>query len=106
MPNSNIARQFDPLWDSHLPARLAALPLDFNIRLPRLLSLANFWSQFYEEANYAFEAEHLAPAQELFEKEDAELAARHAQACLQAASCLRSLSEDQLAASTESSRVR
>ena len=52
--------------------------LEYAIRLPRLLFLLNFWAQFYITAKYGFEAEHLSSAQDLFEKEEADLAVRHA----------------------------
>jgi hypothetical protein len=58
---------------------------------------ANFWSQFYLEAKYGMEAGYLAPAQQLFEQEDAELAARHADGCLRAARHLLYLPEERLA---------
>jgi len=66
------------------------------LRLPRLLFLANFWSQFYLEAKYGLEAGYLAPAQELFEMEDAALGVSHAETCLQAAWAVQSIPEDQL----------
>jgi HEPN domain-containing protein len=81
-----------------LLSKLAAQHLDTSVPLPRLLFRANFWSQFYIEAKYGFEAEHLAPAQELFESDDAELAVKHADACLRAAWSLLYLPEEQLAA--------
>jgi HEPN domain-containing protein len=83
-----------------LLSRLAAEGLGDCFLLPRLLFRANFWSQFYSEAKYGFEAELLAPAQGLFEKEDADLAANHADACLQAAWNLLTLPADKLAALT------
>lgn len=79
--------------------RLAAQDLH-HIRLPRLLFRANFWSQFYLEAKYGIEAGYLAPAQDLFEKEDAELAVKHANECYYAAFILRSVSQERLAALT------
>jgi HEPN domain-containing protein len=78
--------------------RLASHCLAFIVPLPRLLFRANFWSKFYLEAKYGFEAEHLAPAQALFEKEDAELAVKHANDCLGAARALLYHPKDQLAA--------
>jgi hypothetical protein len=55
--------------------------LEYTIRIPRLLFLLNFWAQFYITAKHGFEAEDLASAQELFEREEAELAVRHAEEC-------------------------
>ena len=72
--------------------------LDYTLRLPRLLFLLNFWAQFYITAKYGFEAEHLASAQSLFEREEADLAIRHAEECLRAASSLRFLDGEKLAA--------
>jgi hypothetical protein len=83
-----------------LASRLAAQYLDQSVRLPRLLLLVNLWSQFYLEAKYGLEAGHLAPAQDLFAKAEAELAAMHAEECLSAARTLRHLPQDKLAALT------
>jgi len=66
-------------------------------RLPRLLLLANLWGHFYLPAKYGF-AQYLAPAQDLFEKQEAELAVEHAGECHRAASELRHLSKEKLAA--------
>jgi HEPN domain-containing protein len=78
--------------------KLAKQYLDHTIRLPRLLFLMNFWAQFYITAKYGFEAEHLASARDLFNKEETELAVQHADECYRAASQLRYLDEDKLAA--------
>lgn len=78
--------------------RLAAQNLGYAIRLPRLLLLTNFWAQFYLPAKYGFEAGYLAPAQDLFVKEEASFAVQHAEECYQAALQLRFLGEDKLAA--------
>ena len=78
--------------------KLAAQYINHIVDLPRLLLLMNFWAQFYNTAKYGFEAEHLASAKDLFKKEEAELAIRHAQECYQAAMHLRYLREDKLAA--------
>ena len=92
---ADIARQ---IQERQLLDRLTDQYLDHIIRLPRLLFLMNFWAQFYITAKYGFEAEHLASAQDLFNKEEANLAVRHAGECYRAASDLRYLSEDKLAA--------
>jgi HEPN domain-containing protein len=68
------------------------------IQLPRLLFLANFWDQFYLQAKYGMEAGYLASAQELFSRDEAELAVKHANECHHAATILRFLPEDQLEA--------
>lgn len=91
---SSIAKK---IQEKQILDRLAAQYLD-QIRLPRLLFLANFWAQFYLPAKYGFEAAYLAPPQALFDKEEAELAIRHAEECLRASSHLRYLSEEKLAA--------
>jgi len=92
---SRIAKQ---IQERQLLDKLKVQNLSYNSRLPRLLLLANFWAQFYLPAKYGFEAGYLAPAQDLFEKQEAELAVRHAEESYRAASELRYLSEDKLAA--------
>jgi HEPN domain-containing protein len=69
-----------------------------HIRLPRLLVLVNFWEQFYIQAKYGIEAGNLAPAQDLFEKAEADLAIAHADECLRQANQLRFAPEEKLAA--------
>ena len=81
-----------------LLAGLADQHLDYTVRLPRLLFLLNFWAQFCITAKCGFEAEHLGSAKDLFEKDEAELAIRHAQECLRAATNLRFLDGEKLAA--------
>ena len=78
--------------------KLTAQYFNHIVNLPRLLFQVNFWAQVYITAKYGFEAEYLAPAKDLFKKEEAELAVQHAQECYQAASHLRYLSEDKMAA--------
>lgn len=90
---AKIARQ---IQERRLLEKLAAE--NVHIRLPRLLFLANFWDQFYLQAKYGLEAGYLAPAQELFDNEDAELAARHAQECIAAANQVRCLPDARLTA--------
>jgi HEPN domain-containing protein len=81
------------IQEKQLIERLATQYLNHFVSLPRLLFLVNFWAQFYVTAKYGFEAGHLASAQDLFKKEEADLAAQHAQECYQAASYLRYLDE-------------
>jgi HEPN domain-containing protein len=69
-----------------------------HIGLPRLLTLANFWDQFYLQAKYGMEAGYLASAQDLFRRDEAELAVKHAEECHLATIWLRSLPEDELKA--------
>jgi HEPN domain-containing protein len=80
-----------------LPERLKEHHLAGVVRLPRLLHRAGFWSEFYLRAKYGFETGHLAPAQELFEQEDAELAVRHANEVHRAAWALLHLAPEKLA---------
>jgi HEPN domain-containing protein len=68
------------------------------IKLPRLLFLANFWDQFYLQAKYGMEAGYLASAQDLFGRDEAETAIKHADECFHAAIRVRCLPEDQLEA--------
>jgi HEPN domain-containing protein len=90
---TKIAKQ---IQDRKLQARLAETGL--HIKLPRLLTLANLWDQFYLQAKYGLEAADLAPAQDLFENKEAELAVAHAEECWWAAFHLRNLSDERLAA--------
>jgi len=60
--------------------------------------MINFWAQFYNTAKYGLEAGYLAPAKDLFKREEAELAVKHAEECHSAASQLRYLPEDKMAA--------
>ena len=92
---SRIAKQ---IQERQLLDKIKKQNLYHSSRLPRLLLLANFWAQFYLPAKYGFEAGYLAPAQDLFEKQEAELAVQHAEECYRTASELRYLSEDKLAA--------
>jgi len=92
---SRIAKQ---IQERQLLDKIKQQNLYHSSRLPRLLLLANFWAQFYLPAKYGFEAGYLAPAQDLFEKQEADLAVQHAEECHRAALELRYLSEDTLAA--------
>lgn len=78
--------------------KLTAQYLNHAVNLPRLLFLLNFWAQFYITAKYGFEAEYLAPAKDLFKEKEAELAVQHAEECYNAASHLRYLNDDKMAA--------
>lgn len=78
--------------------KLTAQYLNHTVNLPRLLFLMNFWAQFYSTAKYGLEAGYLAAAKDLFKKEEAELAAKHAEECYSATSQLRHLPEDKMAA--------
>lgn len=91
---AGIAHQ---IQERQLLHKLAKQYLDNSVRLPRLLFLMNFWAQFYITAKYGFEAEYLASAKDLFGKEEAELAVRHAKECLSAANLLRYLEQERLA---------
>ena len=76
--------------------KLTAQYINHIVNLPRLLFLVNFWAQFYTTAKYGFEAGYLASAKDLFKREDADLAIRHAEECYQAASHIRYLSQDKM----------
>jgi HEPN domain-containing protein len=69
-----------------------------TIFVPRLLLLASFWAKFYLTAKYGFEAANLAPPEKLFKKCDADLAIEHAEECHRAATQLRYLQPEKLAA--------
>lgn len=94
-PFANIAEQ---IQEKHLVDKLTAQNLNYAVNLPRLLFLMNFWAQFYITAKYGLEAGYLAPAKDLFKKEEAELAVKHAEECYQGVSQLRYLPEDKMAA--------
>jgi HEPN domain-containing protein len=94
-PFEGIAQQ---IIQRQLLEKLAAQHLNHNVPLPRLLLLMNFWGHFYLPAKYGFEVAQLASAQDLFRLEDATLAVRHAEECHGAASALRYLDKDQIAA--------
>lgn len=66
----------------------------WNVNLPRLLFLMNFWGEFYLLAKYGMEAGSLATPKELFQTDEAELAIRHAEECERAASHLRYLAPE------------
>jgi hypothetical protein len=89
-----IAKQ---LREKGIIEKLASRHLSRPARLPRLLLLFRFWAEFYSTAKYGFTAELLAPAGDLFKKDEAELAAAHADECLLAASDLLYLPEKDLA---------
>lgn len=67
-----------------------------HIRLPRLIMLANFWSQFYLTAKYGFSVSNLAPAKDLFDYKEAELSVAHADECLYALRNIIYLPDDKL----------
>jgi HEPN domain-containing protein len=94
-PFEDIARQ---IQEKKLTEKLSSQHLDYDIPLPRLLFLMNFWGQFYLVSKYGFEAEYLASAQDLFKREEAELAVRHAEECQRAVSALRYYDKTKLAA--------
>jgi HEPN domain-containing protein len=71
--------------DHQILNRLKDQGLSYTIPLPRLIFRMNVWSKFYEESKYGFEAGDMAPAQDLFEKEDAVLAVKHADDAYRAA---------------------
>lgn len=90
---SKIAEQ---IQKRGLMDKLKEQNLGYTICLPRLLFLVNFWAQFYLIAKYGFEIGYLASARDLFNKEEAEIALRHAEECYSAASRLKNIGEKEL----------
>ena len=80
-----------------LPDRLEEVGLANSVRLGRLLFLLSFWAQFYEVAKYGIESGNLGSAKDIFDKEEADLAIKHADECHRAANELRYLPEEKLA---------
>ena len=92
---ADLAKQ---IVNRNIQERLGAEGFGYSIRLPRLILLVNFWSLLYQSAKYGFTAAYLSSARDLFDKNEAELAAKHADECYRAASELRYLSDEKLAA--------
>lgn len=84
------------LNNRNLPEKIKALYLGHPVNLPRLIYLVNFWSAFYLLAKYGMETGSLATPKDLFDKAEAELAIRHAEECLNAASAIRYLPVEQM----------
>jgi HEPN domain-containing protein len=57
------------------------------LNFPQLYLFSKFWSNFYTVAKYGYEKLGIGP-EKLFEKEEAELALKHADKCLHAANRL------------------
>jgi HEPN domain-containing protein len=70
------------LLESEFPRHFA-----YKENLPRVIFLTYFWGQFYTIAKYGIEELEVSP-EKLFEKEDAELAVKHADLCVRVASNL------------------
>jgi len=87
----------EQIQQKRLLEKLEEQNLGYAVKLPRILLLTYFWSQFYTIAKYGFEPGNLASAKDLFAKKEAELAVAHAEECYQAASQLRYLGEEALA---------
>lgn len=62
------------------------------LSLPKVYLYSKFWSNFYTIAKYGFETLGVG-ADKLFEKEEAELALKHAKKCKSAASSLKNYIE-------------
>jgi len=90
---SKIAKQ---IRDTNLINKLEEQNYYWCTRLPRLVFIANFWAQFYLPAKYGYEAEYFAPPQDLFERQEAEFAIKHAEECFLAVSELRYLNVEDL----------
>jgi len=59
----------------------------YKEELPRVVFLTYFWAQFYPIAKYGIDELNLPP-DELFKKEEAELAVSHAELCVKVANDL------------------
>jgi HEPN domain-containing protein len=70
----------------------------FQLRLPRLLLLAKFWGELYTLSKYGIQDGLLASARDLFDRQEAELAIKHAEECSVAACLVRALDEKTLTA--------
>jgi hypothetical protein len=69
----------------------------YNLRLPRLLFIFNFWGQFNTIAKYGYEKGDLAAARDLFiDDDEAKLASKHANDCYLALTSVFYLPQDQL----------
>ena len=90
-----IAQQ---IRDRQILERLEKAGILDSVRLPRLLFLANFWSQFYVQAKYGMEAGYLASAKDLIGSVEADVAVKHAQECFSAVCVAWCLDEERLAA--------
>jgi HEPN domain-containing protein len=92
----DLARLVDQIQKRPLVDRLAERGL--LVRLPRLLLLVKFWGELYLLAKYGIQDGFLASARDLFERQEAELAIKHAEECSLAAHILRGLDEESLTA--------
>lgn len=95
--HESLIRIAEQINESGLLGKMRSQGLYWSPRLPRLLLINNLWAQFYLPAKYGFEQGALAPAQELFDQKEAELAVEHAEECCRAASEIRYLDEEKLA---------
>jgi len=73
------------LQEAEYEQLMRKIPKDLNyIKFPRIFLFANFWAEFYTKAKYGLETLQVPP-DKLFEKEEAELALKHADECYYAA---------------------
>jgi len=77
-----IRESVKKLFQSNFPKYFA-----YKEELPRVVFLTYFWGQFYAIAKYGIDELNLSP-DELFKKEDAELAVNHAELCVRVANNL------------------
>jgi len=77
-----IRESVKKLFQSNFPKYFA-----YKEELPKVIFLTYFWGQFYTIAKYGIEELNLPP-DELFKKEDAELAVNHAELCVRVANNL------------------
>jgi len=88
--NSNqLTEMIKKIHSKNINKLLANKYLENVVRLPRLLFLINFWSQFYIASKYGISKEYFASAEELFEKAESELSIKHAEECYWAVTNLR-----------------
>jgi hypothetical protein len=77
------------LQEAEYEQLISKAPESLNyVNFPRVFLFANFWAEFYIKAKYGLETLQVPP-DKLFEKEEAELALKHADECYYAASQLR-----------------
>jgi HEPN domain-containing protein len=74
-----LSEEFKELLKKEMPKYFS-----YKDRLPRLIFLTYFWHEFYTIGKYGIGKLNIPPDQ-LFKREDAELALKHAELCLKVA---------------------
>jgi HEPN domain-containing protein len=80
--SKKLSEEFKELLKKEMPKHFS-----YQEELPRLIFLTYFWHEFYTIGKYGIDELDISP-DELFKKEDAELAVKHAEFCLRVASDL------------------